>query len=237
MFSFSDYMHNGCINMKRATYSFRVSKKSSLKLVSTWDRHYSVKDVVALEQVLKQGDNGMNGMQVDNTALGGTTHHRQVIVESIPHSSRGQGERPITDRSLWNQSHTAPGGTTHHRQVIVESIPHSSRGNDPSQTGHCGINPTQLQGERPITDRSLWNQSHTAPGGTTHHRQVIVESIPHSTRGNDQSQTGHCGINPMGNSSVTGVAFAHTIWHLGFSIWNIIFILFFLIMHGVNMMS
>ena len=41
----------------------------------------------------------------------------------------------------------------------------------------------------------------------------------------------------MGNSSVTGVAFAHTIWHLGFSIWNIIFILFFLSMHGVNMMS
>ena len=41
----------------------------------------------------------------------------------------------------------------------------------------------------------------------------------------------------MGNSSVTGVAFAHTIGHLGFSIWNIIFILFFLSMHGVNMMS
>ena len=41
----------------------------------------------------------------------------------------------------------------------------------------------------------------------------------------------------MANSSFTGVAFAHKNQHLGFKIWNNIFIVFFLMMYGVNMMS
>ena len=40
----------------------------------------------------------------------------------------------------------------------------------------------------------------------------------------------------MGNSSGTDMVFADTIQHLGFSIWNIIFILLFLMVIGVSMM-